>query len=259
MLILENLIIETTRKCNLRCAHCLRGNSQRLTMSPAILNSAMRDISNISMVTFTGGEPSLATEVIEQFIDNCIWRKVSFDSFYIVTNGKTRNGFRRFLKAVDRLYQFANDQDMCGLTVSRDQFHKAEFQVDMSKFDTPIINDNGMDTGKKYYGEHPPYFNPNIRSGEILEPIAEGRAIETGVGWRDPDMQKPWELSTYSDGDTYVRDEVYVAANGNVVSSCNMSFDRIDEESKGNVLQTPLSEIIESYSVKEEQEVVANG
>jgi hypothetical protein len=34
-----------------------------------------------------------------------------------------------------------------------------------------------------------------------------------------------------------------------------MSFDRIDAESKGNVLETPLPEIIESYCTKQPEEV----
>jgi hypothetical protein len=34
MLYLSNLCLEVTRKCNLRCAHCLRGNPQRVTMTP---------------------------------------------------------------------------------------------------------------------------------------------------------------------------------------------------------------------------------
>jgi len=116
---IDNLILEVTRKCNLRCAHCLRGNSQRVTMSREILHATMSHVDFLSSVLFTGGEPSLATEVMEDFIDLCLWRKISFGSFYVITNGKTHNGLSRFMKACDRLYSMADEQDVCGVAVPR--------------------------------------------------------------------------------------------------------------------------------------------
>src|SRR5271157_4943644 len=69
LMYISSLILEVTRKCNLRCAHCLRGNPQRVTMPREVLHAAMRDVDYVGSVLFTGGEPSLATEVIEDFID----------------------------------------------------------------------------------------------------------------------------------------------------------------------------------------------
>ena len=32
-LYIENLILEVTRKCNMSCAHCMRGNAEELDLS----------------------------------------------------------------------------------------------------------------------------------------------------------------------------------------------------------------------------------
>jgi hypothetical protein len=89
----------------------------------------------------------------------------------------------------------------------------------------------------------------------------EGRAHENQLGYKPPHDQDPWDVYTDDQGTTHVRDDhgmVYIAANGNVVSNCDMSFHRIDKESKGNVLITPLPQIIESFCIPEER-LVING
>ena len=58
---IDNLIIEITRRCNMACAHCLRGDAQNIDIDPSYMLKLLRDnnIDYISMVTFTGGEPTL--------------------------------------------------------------------------------------------------------------------------------------------------------------------------------------------------------
>ena len=247
MLQISTLVLEVTRKCNLRCVHCLRGNPQRVTMTPEILNQTLSHVEEISSITFTGGEPSLASEVIDQFVDICLWNKIRYNSFYIVTNGKTRNGFQKFMAAVDRLYSYADEPGVCCLTLSRDQYHRwVAHEINLNKFTQAPDPDEG------YYEPERPYLSLGSRIHNIDRPLAEGRAIETQVGISAPEQQGPWVIDeedngriTFPDGDN---DIVYVAANGNVVSNCNMSFRRMDHESKGNVLTQSLPDIIRGYS-----------
>jgi hypothetical protein len=247
---IAELIIESTRKCNLRCAHCLRGNPQRVTMTPRILHNVLQNVSGIGTVTFTGGEPSLAPEVIEEFNNLCIWRKISVGSFYIVHNGKAHNGISRFMKAVERLYYLADEQGSCALAVSQDQYHKALRDVAWHRY---YIRDEY--TGESYE-EFPPYFSRDSRDHSIDNILNEGRAKENQMGWEEPRTQTPWTVEEYQ-GEMYVQDhsgQVYIAANGNVASDCNMSFSRVDRESKGNVLTKSLTEIIDGYCIREPQE-----
>ena len=80
-----NLVIETTRRCNLACPHCLRGSKQGISMKPEYIRKLLSQIECISNVTFSGGEPTLPSgmKAIDEFI-SCI---PNVSSFYIVTNG----------------------------------------------------------------------------------------------------------------------------------------------------------------------------
>lgn len=59
----SSLILEVTRKCNLHCAHCLRGDAQCVDMSKSTIDKLMPMLGKVSSVTFTGGEPSLNTGI----------------------------------------------------------------------------------------------------------------------------------------------------------------------------------------------------
>lgn len=248
MIQISNLILEVTRKCNLKCAHCLRGDVQRMTMSNAVIFKAMGWIDSISTLTITGGEPSLAPEVLEYLLETFRWKRTQVGAFYIVTNGMPHNRYRRFLDAVEHLYGWCDEQSACTLTVSRDQYHpfNDNHWRNLEKFE--VHDENG-----KHWGEYPPYFYPDARNHRIERALGEGRAIKTQTGFEPQEQQKPWELDSV--GDYVIDPEVYISANGNVCSACNMSFDRIDAESRGNVLETSLQTIIESYSTKQPEEV----
>lgn len=234
---ISNLCLEVTRKCNLRCEHCCRGACQRLTMTREVMSSVLSDISSIGIVTFTGGEPSLAPEVIEEFYQQCLWRHLRIGSFYVVSNARPHSKYSRFQRILAKLYDYADDKDMCSLEVSRDQYHEFYKEL-LYKFQD------------EYTGEYPPYFHPNGRTEFIKEALDEGRAKENQLYGNQPARpQTPWLLR---EDDQVLEPEVYVAANGNVVSECNMSYRRMDIERKGNVLQTSLSEIIRGFCKPEE-------
>jgi hypothetical protein len=212
-------------------------------MSNEILHNTLQHIDSVNYLTFTGGEPSLAPEVIEEAYQMCLWKKIEIEYFYIVTNACPHNRYGRFLRAVDRFSGYCNQKDLCALEISRDQFHS----FDPSRYH--IFERYMKDV---YYEENPPYFLPEGRSKFIDNPIGEGRAAETMVGDAPIKLQEPWMV----DEDRVYEGEVYVSANGNVTSCCDMSYARIDRDCKGNVLTTPLPQIIESYCTHTEFEEV---
>lgn len=57
-----NLILEVTRRCNMNCAHCLRGDAQNMDADPALIPKIFDGIDDIDTITFTGGEPALNTD-----------------------------------------------------------------------------------------------------------------------------------------------------------------------------------------------------
>lgn len=230
---ISNLVLELTRKCNLRCAHCMRGPAQRMNMSREILWRIFRQIDGIGHLTLTGGEPSLGVEVIEQMIQEMFWSKPNIQYFYCISNGRTHNRYTRFLKALDRLYDWCSEKCSCCLTLSTDQFHGLEDRQLWKFYDSEW--------------EHP-YFHLEKHRKHIYNIIDEGYAHKHQMGVVPSIQQKPWII----DGQGDVMDhEVCISANGNVTSCCDMSYHRIDREHKGNILGTPLREIIDSFSEKE--------
>ena len=63
-----NLCLEVTRRCNMGCAHCLRGNAENLDMSRETIDQVLEQVDMIGQVTFTGGEPSLNMDTIRYFL-----------------------------------------------------------------------------------------------------------------------------------------------------------------------------------------------
>ena len=88
---LKSLFLEITRKCNLKCEHCLCGEAQNLTISKKVIDRMFEQIENATNITLTGGEPLLAVDMIEYFfrkLKQSQWKPLYID---IVTNGTIKN------------------------------------------------------------------------------------------------------------------------------------------------------------------------
>ncbi len=67
----KNLMLEVTRKCNMQCAHCMRGEQEDSSLSSNTIEKIFSQTSKIKHLTLTGGEPSLEPDVIDWiFITN---------------------------------------------------------------------------------------------------------------------------------------------------------------------------------------------
>ena len=87
---IQELILEVTRRCNMSCAHCLRGDAQALNMPREIIDKVLDSVESIGSVLFTGGEPSLNLEAIRYFFTKAEELGKLPYSFYIVTAVFTR-------------------------------------------------------------------------------------------------------------------------------------------------------------------------
>ena len=101
--ILESLALESTRKCNLKCGHCMRGPSQNIDLTNEIIDTFFNnnDIKRISNIIFSGGEPTLNPEIIVYTINKIITENIDVCNIAMVTNGQIFNkeivdAFNRF-------------------------------------------------------------------------------------------------------------------------------------------------------------------
>lgn len=229
----NDLILEVTRSCNLKCIHCLRGDAQRLKMTEAIMDKVLNQIEHIGTVTFSGGDPSLNIPLIEHFTQYCRSKKIAGrsigpDYFYVVTNGKKNS--KALADALIDLYDICDNMEnsreegMGGLAMSRDQYHD---EVPIPRIFKALS-----------------FFREDDHARKIEYVINEGRAADNGLNGGREAKNHPFEIDIFDDDTLNVEEMLYISANGNVSSDCDLSFKHADETCFGNVLDRPLVDII---------------
>lgn len=101
----EGISFELTRRCNLHCKWCSKGDAQNVDMNKNIIDKALDEISDfyIDTIRITGGEPSLVPESIEYLIDGIIKRKIKVYDIHMMTNAtiqsqKIKDSIIKYLK-----------------------------------------------------------------------------------------------------------------------------------------------------------------
>lgn len=122
----DSLAIEVTRKCNMCCAHCLRGEAENKDLNPNDLHQLLDQTSFIGTLTFTGGEPTLNLPVIAETLRYCKEHTIPVYDFYLVTNGKKITS--EFLVLMIEWYAYClecgGDGECSGVALSKDMYHE---------------------------------------------------------------------------------------------------------------------------------------
>jgi len=95
-----NLGIFLTQNCNLRCKHCLNKCPVASELSYKKYVKILNSINNITLISFTGGEPILNTE-FRKIIDETIKRKIKIS---LISNGYIYKKYD-FLLETDYFYK----------------------------------------------------------------------------------------------------------------------------------------------------------
>lgn len=136
---INNLIIEVTRICNMKCVHCLRGTAENKTMKKEYIDSLLNQITNISNVTFSGGEPSLNVEIMEYFLSVAKAKKINIGSFYIATNGKHVS--ESFVIFCLKMFSYCEEKEMC--LIIKTTTKKVKAKKDIVVYKTLIQESDG--------------------------------------------------------------------------------------------------------------------
>ncbi len=224
-----DLVIETTRRCNLECVHCLRGQQENVFINHDFMENAIKQFNYINTITFTGGEPGLNPKAINEFIYLCKKHNVGVGSFYIATNGTVAPD--AYIKALTNLYLFCEDNEMSAVNISNDEFHELEdFAVNklmLFRFTDMKYNDN-YKPDRKYM----------LNEGYFFDNYNEGRDV-TPESFKEIDKE---ELE--SDG-TFQDLTLYLNCNGKIILGCNWSYQNQEDhvlcKSNDNILETILN------------------
>lgn len=244
--------IELTRRCNLACAHCLRGPAQNKTMTREVIDKLIQNIDWVTQVYITGGEPLLEIDSLCYLIERLSMKIVHNITF-------TTNGTVKDRKVVDALEAFCIANKLNGnamIVVSDDKFHSGEHD---SAFDyyTKLANE----ANKRIHearGETDDASPAIVVSSQDLGNrvmIYTGNAVKLVNQNRD-NYKLDENLQIVSNykhrikiGSGVVCCTVYITANGDVVAPMeDDSFANYDKNAIGNIMRKPLRNILESYN-----------
>lgn len=210
-------ILEITQRCNMCCDHCIRGKARDKDITPQVITQLLK-AARIQNITFSGGEPALNVPAIRDYFRKAEKYDNFPSSFYVITNGTVNQ--RPLASALLDAYWKCDEPDMCGLVISEDIFHDATRQ------------DRQCFVGLSFYTED----NHSHPLDECMPDwvINDGNAAETGWGYRPPyrlttNLDDIIEDISNDDNSIYI-DQIYVTADGFVVSNCDASYERMDNE-----------------------------
>jgi len=200
-MLFPSLDLEITRRCNMLCGHCMRGEPQNVLMSDAIIEAVLRQVGEIRHLLFTGGEPSIAPSRMMKTLEVCKHYHLGVGSINIVTNAKRVSP--AFIEALEAWKLWT---DAIYMSVSRDQFHDKEINTDNLARLQDLIE--GYDD------------NFCIRGAISLQSvIGEGRGYYIAEGGRNALKN----CGSWDDGD--FDGEIYVNALGQLINGGDFSYE----------------------------------
>jgi len=225
-----NLILEITRFCNMTCPHCLRGDMQRLRIKKEYIDAALSQIDYIDTIMFSGGEPSLATDLINYTLKYCRHHNKEVQNFWMATNGSVTK--RSFLSSIENWVKYCSDNEASGLRVSIDMYHDWIDKFYFEEFREMME----YEVGKQFYIEY---------CGAPDDPkylYSEGRAKENYNAGKKTDH----ELHFY---DGKLDAPLYINAKGFIMSSCDLSYKSMDVKNSKFVIGHISEDIKENLAI----------
>jgi len=230
---IPSLIIEITRRCQLRCEHCLRGDAQNLDIDPAHIDAILSQVSHIGELTFSGGEPSLNPKAIQYFIDEAERQGVGISDFYIATNAHHISD--EFLLTVMRLHCYCDDNEISLIQWSNDNFHATETdQEGIAKLKT-----------LSFAFPRNPTDRPTDPSNLLSQGNYEGRTYN-----------QPRDGGFSFDEEEVTEGYVYLAADGWIISNCDWSYENQKDHRVCRVEDFNLDRLKEYVPLTRKKEVV---
>jgi len=223
----DSLVIEVTRKCNLKCSHCLRGDAQNIDIDEKHIGILFSKLDYINLLTISGGEPSLVPKKINKIVSLAKKHNVGIGNFYIATNAKEKNS--TFILAIINLYAYCSDNEISQVNWSNDGFHEnGEDQIE-------LLSVLKFASAK--------YENYAFSYAMVLK---QGRS-------KNGSEVKPYFLQV--DDDSVTEGEVYLNCIGEIISGCDWSYKNQAKHKICNVEDFSLAKVKKYIKVKHRKRI----
>lgn len=198
---IKDFAIEITRRCNMTCSHCMRGDAQNIDIDHRDIQNILKHIKHIQHLSITGGEPSLNPKAIRYILKQLKHFNITVHKIDITTNGSRSSASKAFIDICSELYNYQEEKetDTAMLCMSDDRFH------------SHLEREKAISVLSKY-----PFFGLRGQSSNIFL-FNEGRSAE---GYPNPIHP------IYLNEENYVYGDVYLNAEGMILSNTNLSYQR---------------------------------
>lgn len=220
---IRKLNIEITRKCNFKCEHCMRGEAQNIDMPKEMIEKILENYFAIGCLDITGGEPLLNIPMIQRIFEILVKNNIGVKLINITTNGSIRS--REFADIINKYSIKYN----IGFNYSSDVFHKSQLENWEEEIDKSI----------KFYKEYGIDLKDleNPASYKMLSYTGRAKNLKEQVERFKWD--KKLHMVAFVDSKNFYEiseSSLYYSANGNIYLSTMHSFDDVDNENIGNVM-----------------------
>ena len=252
-IIYENVELILSRRCNLACAHCLRGDSENILMPESVLQKFFYNVEEIGNLALGGGELSISPQQIKMLLEVLKENNVRVQAVNLTTNGTIYN--QDFLQNLLEIKQyvvecrknkeafFECEDEPVVVRISLDDFHLSELDKKSIKLEEVL------DNAQKYsdiLGE-----NAVLATyGCDYDILKEGRSkkVRTDVP-KVKNIKSPKLIYVCGKESLLCGPIITIGATGEFVP-VNISFKNEKTLSCGNILTDKLSEIMQRTQIK---------
>lgn len=228
MITYNNLKIETTRRCTLRCKHCEKGPASGKDFQAKFLPKIFTKDTIIHNLELDGGDVLLASDVLEMIVNYIIQSECVVLGVSIATNGTYfRPKSERILSKLNTYVtkcqsHFGEYSKAVSLILAADEYHKAE--LERIKEEDPWLYKRYAENIQELIESS--YFSCKK---EAIRVINKGRAENLAI-----EKFYPSKIDSY-----YLKDGENI-----LVSNASVLVDGIVENTKESLLDDNLASII---------------
>lgn len=215
------LSVELTRKCNLKCCHCMKGDAQNVDIGRNYIEKLCNFVSEVNVLHITGGEPSMNTSGMRHLINTIRKENITIHSINVIFNGRT-NYACVFLKQLEELNALTMHPDRSRFSVSVDVFHGEGSNSSLKNFFSGYnaVKNLQKETSLSLY----PYFTSNYPP---LLATGRAKSLPTAVDPDDPNKcGNSCIMPIITHGNTV--DWLHLSANGVICVDGNQSYEYLD-------------------------------
>lgn len=225
-----DIVIEVTRRCNMCCAHCMRGDAENIDIPLEYIDKFFEHVESVGCITFTGGEPTLNLDAIEHTLQVVKDRNIDVGCFYLVTNGKKVTDRFLHLMIDWTVYclscnRYEMSDGMGGIALSQDMYHAEIDPINILRLQTLAFfrpDDKRMD-----YSTRRPIKLGRARNLDSVEVARHGLSVEEGM----------------------IEGDVALTVTGDILPECDYEFSETENLSIANV--DNIEELFDYYKSEE--------